>query len=188
MGWPEIIFLVVAAAILAGNQALKDAPFLTLRFPSLKPPGWLSYVPLIFVILAGGIYGARQLAGDGGSATGNAEASANPVVTGFPAERVKGFFQGRTTAEAERMAAPYIGARATIRGRVGNAYSAGDGLNVRLDFEAWGPHYVLHFNPHQSLRAARLQIGDPINARCVFRGRADQLSITFQDCVISLVG
>jgi hypothetical protein len=43
---------------MAANQAIKDAPALRERFPSL--PGWVNYLPVVLVLIGGGLWVDRK--------------------------------------------------------------------------------------------------------------------------------
>lgn len=195
MGWLEITLIAIAAVFMAVNQAVKDATDLKERFPSLRFPGWANYVPLALIVAAGCIHLAKLIIPNNGlPASSSPQSSPQPAsseklapssvsITGLSAERVMGFHEGRTNAEAQRLVAPFVGAVAEVTGSVKDVYEVYDGfVGVSLGGNNPYPSTKLLFEPKFSAAILRLQLGDSLTAKCVFKGDASAVSISFKDC------
>lgn len=194
MGSLEITLIAIAAVFMAANQAVKDATDLKERWPWLRFPGWANYAPLVLIFVAGCVHSAKlvipgsvvQISSSPlpSPQSPSPEKLSSPVsITGLSADRVMGFYEGRTNAEAQLLAAPFVGVTAKITGRVKDIYQVGDGfVGVSLGGDNPLPSTRLLFEPKFSAPILRMQVGDSLTAKCVFKGNASEVSISFQDC------
>lgn len=199
MGWLEISLLAVAAMFMAVNQAVKDATALTAWLPWLKFPGWLNYAPLVLIVVAICIL-LGKLASPANAPPSVVAKSPVPrisgvassvvvappiVVTGLPVSRVMGFYEGRTMAEADRLAEPFIGAKANIQGVVSDVEKE-DGvvlILLRAGSDTKPRNVFMRFESRQSIAALRLAKGEHVKAECYLRF-ALEAALSFKNCRI----
>lgn len=204
MGWLEIILLALGASVLAANQLLRDAPNISLRFPSLRPRGWWNYLPFAFVVLAGLVYSARLLLPDeppppsllnerqsspptavAALAPEAAPMQSSSVIEGIPLGRLIGSFEGHTELEAERLIAPFDGAPVQVRGTVSTVDGVPGRRTVWLnEHPVRGVQIGLWLTENQDALAERLQVNDRIRAACEL-GRLTRTAVSLRRCQFS---
>lgn len=147
------ICVAVGALVLAYNQALLNAPAVSARH-SWMAPGWLNYVPAIFVTFAilfyaikfmasassteaaGGVAamatdqaepGAVLTAGRSTVAAANSKSDASTplVIVGLPVKELAGYFSDKTTVEAKELVKPFKGLKVVVSGVVDNVSEPG---------------------------------------------------------------
>jgi len=179
MGWLEIVLLGIGATILAVNQMLKDARHIRQRIPALRPRGWWSYLPLIFVTLATVVYFGRPLLPERA-----APDPPPPAIRGIPVERIRAAFEGRTDAEVAAMSRPFIERRVIIEGTIGGVYGVETSRIIRLHETIADGAYVQIFLSHnQGAFAGGLGVGDRIRGYCTLY-RADRYGFTVHQCLM----
>ena len=180
MDWVAGICLVLAAVTLAGNQALKDAPALTARLQWLRPKGWWNYLPISFLALACLAYGSVWL-----MPSMTIGEQSGVVVTGIPTQRLTAIVDEHTAAEAQRLIEPYKGTKVRISGPISDVSSDEYGAYVQLRGSGMlSDITALSFGVEQSKPVLTKQIGDRIEALCIFEGNIDRLGISFRQCVL----
>ena len=149
MGHLEIACLALAAIIMAVNQALKGAPALRSRLPAI--PGWVNYLPLALMIIAGGAWAIRatfpttpktEVTSMAPSAASNSTTSAPapPNFTDYAPQAVAVKFLSLnksgvspTPLQLDLLLRPYIGKRMRLSGTIDSISVEQDGsLQVQL--------------------------------------------------------
>jgi hypothetical protein len=181
MGPLEIVLLVVAAVILAVNQALRDSPAITDRFGWLSPRGWWNYVPLVFVTVAGIVWlfsPSPSLVADRGV-----------KISGIPASAIENVFEGRTDVEAKRIIAAYEGRAVEVTGAVRDVHVTDIAVinekfaSVFLASELDKPGLHLTFEEPALDVVSNLRRGEIITAKCQFDAKdTDAQIFSFDDC------
>jgi hypothetical protein len=199
MGLLEIILVFVAAAIMAVNQGLRDAPQLTRRYPWLRPTGWWNYLPLLFLTSAVMVYllpwsTPEEMSAPPPIASGPDPARSNvsaPVARherpGIPLEILTMFYD-HSTDTREQLFQSYDGAGVNVSGQIANVFREAGRTTVWLTAEASGRariRTILWFRDDQIELLGRLRAGDRVASRCTFKARADEISLTLEDCVLT---
>ncbi|MEA3041162.1 MAG: hypothetical protein QOC65_651 [Sphingomonadales bacterium] len=199
MGQLEIILVFVAAAIMAVNQGLGDAPRLTRRYPWLRPRGWWNYLPFLFLASAVVAYLLSWRAPEEAPARPSIASRSDPVPPsvsetvarqerpGIPLEILTMFYD-HSTDTREQLFQSYDGAAVSVSGQIANIFREAGRTTVWLTPEASGRariRTILWFRDDQIELLGRLRIGDRAASRCTFKARADQISLTLEDCVLS---
>jgi len=137
MGAIEYACLALASLIMAGNQAIKDAPKLRALVP--RGFGWVNYLPLVLVLLAGGLWVVRKWSPP---PTPPAQVAASaPPINGADyappsvSDKFTALYSGTppTDLQVDLLLRPYIGKRIRFSATMATVSMGGNGiLTVQL--------------------------------------------------------
>ena len=170
------ICLVLAAAVLAANQALKDAPTLTDRVQWLRPQGWRNYLPLGFVGLASAAYliswatPENKLPSLAKREVPTIAAKGSTVVSGIDIARLIALRKQHSGYEYQLLTKPFADTPVSISGTIENLWRHDDGsAYVSVNPTANGIWSDLEFDAQYTNDVLRLPRGGKISANCKFR-------------------
>jgi hypothetical protein len=152
--WDWIAYgcLFTAALILAADQGLKGAPEVAAHLPNVLGRGLWSFAPLIFLLMATGIFLIRELGPPRVQAPSQpvVQRDASEIKTHISSDNVLPVDEGsphflmdlykeRTRIEGDALVQPYIGKWLVVYGTVRNVSTETDDT-IRITLEMEGPN------------------------------------------------
>jgi hypothetical protein len=162
----ETILSGIGAIIMALNQALSDAPYIKKRWPGVKFPGWASYVPFVFWLVAAAIHFLPVTKPDS-----NSLMRASVQIDGIPIDRIRQVIEGATTAESEILQKPFKGRHVFVKGLVNDVTEDPGFALISLAGTYRELSVTLMALPSE--KTVRLTKGQSVSADCEFSGMSD---------------